>query len=245
MEKAHLKQHISRQFNQELEDVRNQVLAMGGLVEEQIQSAMHALVTQDSALGDQVVDKDAEVNRLEVAIDEECGRILALRQPTAGDLRLVVAIIKTITDLERIGDEAEKIGFLASRLAALDAPAARYREVRHIAALVRKMVHGALDAFARMDPEAAFAVAKQDQAVDQEYEALLRQLITIMMEDPRTIREVLDIMWAARALERIGDHAKNICEYVIYLVHGKDVRHIGMRGSKNLDELEGQLDRQS
>ncbi len=243
MEKAQIKQHISKQFNQELEDVRNQVLAMGGLVEEQIQLAMQALVNQDSALGEQVVEQDRKVNGLEVAIDEECGRILALRQPTAGDLRLVVAIIKTITDLERIGDEAEKIGFLASRLASLDAPPARYREIRHVASLVRNMVHEALNAFARMDPEAAFEVAKLDQDVDAEYEALLRQLITIMMEDPRTIREVLDVMWAARALERIGDHAKNICEYVIYLVHGKDVRHIGMRGSENLEELEEQLKR--
>lgn len=243
MEKAQIKGHISRQFNQELEDVRNRVLAMGGLVEEQIQRAMEALVTQDSALGDLVVANDAEVNRLEVAIDEECGRILALRQPTAGDLRLVVAIIKTITDLERIGDEAEKIGFLASRLASLEAPAARYREVRHISELVREMVHEALNSFARMDPERAFEVAKQDQEVDKEYEALLRQLITVMMEDPRTIREVLDVMWAARALERIGDHAKNICEYVIYLVHGKDVRHIGMGGSANLDDLEGRVRR--
>lgn len=243
MEKAKIKQHISRQFNQELEDVRNQVLAMGGLVEEQIQLAMQALVTQDSVLGDKVVEQDEEVNRLEVAIDEECSRILALRQPTAGDLRLVVAIIKTITDLERIGDEAEKIGFLASRLASLEAPTARYREIRHIADLVRDMVHEALNAFARMDPERAYEVAKQDEEVDKEYEALLRQLITVMMEDPRTIREVLDVMWATRALERIGDHAKNICEYVIYLVHGKDVRHIGMRSSQNLDELEGQIKR--
>ncbi len=240
MEKAEIKQHISRQYNQELEDLRSQVLAMGGLVEEQIRKAMEALVNQDSQLGDKVVADDAEVNRLEVAIDEECGRILALRHPTAGDLRLVVAIIKTITDLERIGDEAEKIGWLASRLASMEAPAARYREVRHISDLVRAMVHESLNAFARMDPQAAYAVAKQDQEVDREYEALLRQLITVMMEDPRSIRSVLDVMWAARALERIGDHAKNICEYVIYLVHGKDIRHIGIRDSESLDELEGE-----
>lgn len=243
MKKAEIKQHISRQFNQELEGVRSKVLAMGGLVEEQIRKAMEALVNQDSQLGEKVVADDAEVNRLEVAIDEECGRILALRQPTAGDLRLVVAIIKTITDLERIGDEAEKIGWLASRLASLEAPAARYREIRHIANLVRTMVHESLNAFARMDPEAAYEVAKQDQEVDREYEALLRQLITVMMEDPRSIRGVLDVMWAARALERIGDHAKNICEYVIYLVHGKDIRHIGIRGSASLDELEGEAEK--
>lgn len=243
MKKAEIKQHISRQFNQELEGVRSKVLAMGGLVEEQIRKAMEALVNQDSQLGEKVVADDAEVNRLEVSIDEECGRILALRQPTAGDLRLVVAIIKTITDLERIGDEAEKIGWLASRLASLEAPAARYREIRHIANLVRTMVHESLNAFARMDPEAAYEVAKQDQEVDREYEALLRQLITVMMEDPRSIRGVLDVMWAARALERIGDHAKNICEYVIYLVHGKDIRHIGIRKSASLDELEGEAEK--
>ena len=176
-----------------------------------------------------------KVNAMEVAIDDDCSRILATRSPAACDLRLIVAVIKTITDLERIGDEAEKIGYIGSRLAAIERPADRYREIKHIGRLVGDMVHEALDAFARLDPEAAVAVAKKDRLVDEEYEALQRQCITFMMEDPRTIRRVLDVLWVGRALERIGDHAKNVCEYVVYMVHGKDIRHI------SLDEVERQL----
>jgi phosphate transport system protein len=171
---------------------------------------------------------DHKVNAMEVAIDEDCSRILATRGPTASDLRLIVAIIKTITDLERIGDEAEKLGNIASRLATLDRPTDRYREIKHIGDQVADMVHGALDAFARMDTDAALAVARRDRVVDEEYEALQRQCITFMMEDPRAIRRALDILWVARALERIGDHAKNICEYVIYMVLGKDIRHLSI-----------------
>jgi phosphate transport system protein len=163
---------------------------------------------------------------MEVSIDEECSRILATRAPAAGDLRLIVAIIKAITDLERMGDECEKIGYIGSRLAAQERPADKYREVKHLGRVVQDLVHDALDAFARMDAEAALRVARRDRLVDEEYEAIQRQSITFMMEDPRTIRRALDVMWVVRALERIGDHAKNICEYVIYMVHGKDIRHI-------------------
>jgi len=163
---------------------------------------------------------------LEVAIDEECSRILATRAPAAIDLRLIVAVIKTITDLERIGDEAEKIGFLSARLAEGANPSNNYRELRNLARHVTSMVHRTLDAFARLDSEEALAIVKTDEEVDQEYESIYRQSITFMMEDPRSITRVMDLTWAARALERIGDHAKNICEYVIYMVHGKDIRHI-------------------
>ncbi len=160
-------------------------------------------------------------------------------RPAASDLRLIVAVIKTITDLERIGDEAEKIGYIGSRLAAVERPADRYREIKHLGRLVADMVHEALDAFARLDPEGAVAIAKKDRLVDEEYEAIQRQCITFMMEDPRTIRRALDVLWVARALERIGDHAKNVCEYVVYMVHGKDIRHL------SIDEVEKHLQSRS
>lgn len=225
MDKLNLDQHISQKYNEELESIRNKVLTMGGLVEQMIADAMRALVEGDSALGHEVVRNDHRVNRLEVEIDEECSRILARRQPAASDLRLIIAIIKTITDLERVGDEAEKIGYLATRLAEAERPSTGYRELHNLGEHVRAMIRSALDAFARLDPAVAVDIAREDGEVDKEYDAIMRQSITFMMEDPRTIRRVLDAMWTARALERIGDHAKNISEYVVYLVHGKDVRH--------------------
>jgi phosphate transport system protein len=222
------KQHISSQFNAELEDVRQRVLAMGGLVEQQIVDATRALMEADRALAEAVITNDFKVNQLEVFIDEECSRILARRQPTASDLRLVVAIIKTITDLERIGDEAEKVARMAKDLATQERFLNGMVELQHLSKQVSQMVHDALDAFARMDAEAALAVARQDAVVDREYEALMRQCITFMMEDPRSIRRTMDLIWSARALERIGDHSKNISEYVIYFVKGKDVRHVSI-----------------
>jgi phosphate transport system protein len=228
METADLTHHISRRFNEDLERVRTKVLSMGGFVEQQIDKAINALLEADSALGESVALADHQVNNMEVSIDEECSRILATRAPAAGDLRVIVAIIKTITDLERMGDEGEKIGYIASRLAALERPADKYREIKHLGRIVTEMVHAALDAFARMDAEAALRVARQDRLVDEEYEAIQRQSITFMMEDPRTIRRALDVMWVVRSLERIGDHAKNIAEYVIYMVYGKDVRHTSL-----------------
>lgn len=235
MDKIHIGHHISQRYNEQLEDIRNQVLAMGGLVEQQLSDAITAIASGDSQLGELVVTNDFKVNALEVSIDEECTQILARRQPAASDLRLIVAIIKTITDLERIGDEAEKVGRMAVHLADLERPKNDYAEIAHLGNHVRQMLHDALDAFARTDAEAAVNVAREDVKVDREYEAIMRQLITFMMEDPRSITRVLDVMWTARSLERIGDHARNICEYVVYLVHGKDVRHT------SLDKMEQEV----
>jgi len=228
MEAADLSHHTSRRFNEDLERVRSKVLAMGGLVEEQLAGALNALIDGDSQLGQAIAKKDYQVNGMEVSIDEECSRILATRAPAAGDLRMIVATIKTITDLERIGDECEKIALIAARLANDERPADHYREVKHLGRITRTMVHQALDAFARLDAELAITTARSDRVVDEEYEAIQRQSITFMMEDPRSIRRALDIMWVVRAMERIGDHAKNVCEYVIYMVHGKDVRHTSL-----------------
>jgi phosphate transport system protein len=226
MEKIHT--HISRQFNAELEDIRSRVLQMGGFVEQQIENAIEALIKGNTSQGEAVVMNDTQVNKMEVTIDEECNHIIARRQPAAGDLRLVVAVIKTITDLERVGDEAEKIARMAVRLAGEERPKNNYAEIQVLGSHVRKMLHDALDAFARLDIEAAVRTAREDRKADQEYEGAMRQLITYMMEDPRTISRVLNVIWAARALERIGDHSRNICEYIIYLVKGKDIRHTSL-----------------
>ena len=231
MQSTDITDHISRRFNADLEELRHQVMAMGGLVETQLASAITAIVTGDSELGLQVARDDYKVNRLEVAIDEECSRLLATRSPAAGDLRLIVAIIKTITDLERIGDEAEKIGFLASKLAAMDRPSDSYRELKSLGSHVMQMTRDAMNAYARLDVDAANAVVDEDDEVDQEYESIVRQGITFMMEDPRSIKRVMNVMWVARSLERIGDHVKNICEYVIYIVEGRDVRHTDSNGN--------------
>lgn len=235
MDAASLSHHISSRFNEDLERVRTDLLSMGGLVEAQLGKAITALIDADSEAARAVARDDEKVNRMEIAIDEECLRILATRSPTASDLRLVVAIIKAITDLERIGDESRKIGNIGLRLAEMERPADRYREVKHLGRLVTDMVHSALDAFARMDADAALAVARQDRLVDEEYDAIQRQCVTFMMEDPREIRRVLDVMWVVRALERVGDHAKNIGEYVVYMVHGQDIRH------SRIEDVEGRL----
>ena len=230
------KEHISHQFDEEMQALRDEVLKMGGLVEEQVRRATDVLYRLDAAEAEEVVENDHYINALEVNIDEQCVRVLARRQPAASDLRMVIAVIKTITDLERIGDEAERIAKMAMHIMEEDGIFHnRYSGIHHLAEHVAKMVHDALDAYARLDVEAAIEVKKKDEIADEEYKLLMRQLITYMMEDPRTITETLDIAQAARALERIGDHAKNICEYVIYLVKGKNIRHI------KLDQVEKDL----
>lgn len=229
MDNKYTSQHISQKFDKEMESLRNKVLKMGGLVEQQISGAIDALQDTNAKDAEQIILNDHKVNALEVIIDEACTQILARRQPAASDLRMVVAVIKTITDLERIGDEAEKIAKMALSLAEDDAGFnSRYAGIRHLGEHVRRMVHDVLDAYARLDVDAALQVVRDDEDADKEYTDLMRMLITYMMEDPRKISEVLDVIWAARALERIGDHAKNIGEYVIYLVKGKDVRHLDL-----------------
>lgn len=225
MESTEIGPHISRRFDQELDALRNQVLRMGGLVQDQLQKAIEAVVTGDSELGLKVSNDDHLVNKMEVDIDEECSRVLVRRAPAAMDLRLIMTVVKATTDLERIGDEAGKIGYLASRLAAMEQPEDHYRELKNLAAHVLRMLEDTLDAFTALDIDKAKAVVKEDNRVDEEYEAINRHCLTLMMEDPEAIKRVMNVTWAARALERIGDHAKNISEYVVFLVLGKDVRH--------------------
>jgi len=233
MDNLNLNKHISGQFNAELEHIRTQVLTMGGMVEKQLTDAIVAMHNQDAELAQQVIDGDQKVNMMEVSIDEACVRIIAKRQPTASDLRLVMAIIKTISELERIGDVAEKI----SRTA-LEKFGQQHQpllvSLESLGYHTIQMLHDVLDAFARMDLNAAIEIYREDKKVDQEYEGIVRQLMTYMMEDPRTIPSVLTALFCARAIERIGDRCQNICEIIFYFVKGQDFRHVG--GDK-LDEL--------
>jgi len=221
-------QHISQQFEKQLQDIRTQLLAMGGLVEKQVSNSMQALLTGDTDLARAVMSGDDEVNKYDLAADEGCINIIALRQPSASDLRLVTVISKIITDLERVGDESVRIARMALNLSEKDRPKKNYRELKSLGMHVQTMLHDALDAFVRHDVDQALKVAREDNNVDEEYEGLIRQLMTYMMEDPRKISRAIDMMWAARALERIGDHSRNIAEHTIYLVKGKDVRHLSI-----------------
>lgn len=232
--------HISEQYNQELEEVKNHLMEMGGLVEQQVTDAVTALVEGNVAQAGDVIKRDTTINEMEVTIDEECTIILARRQPAASDLRLVMAIIKAITDLERIGDEASKVAKFAVELEDAGGSPQGYIEIRHISEKVTRMINSALDAFARLDAEAALAVARRDKTVDAEYASAMRSLVTYMMEDPRSITQVLNVIWSLRALERIGDHARNIAEHVVYMVIGKDVRHMGLQKmAEHVHEAEG------
>jgi len=218
-------QHISRQFNQELDELKTHLMAMGGLVEKQVQDAVAALLDSDSSLAERVVANDRAVNDMQIKIDEECTQVLARRQPTASDLRLVLAVIRAASDLERIGDEASKIARNAIELIEADNGNRGFVEVRMISEHVRRMVRDALTSFARLDTELALKLVHEDDEVDSEYKSAMRSLMTFMMEDARSISSVLSVMWILRALERIGDHANNLAEYVVYLVKGLDIRH--------------------
>lgn len=218
-------QHISGQFNTELESLRNQLLAMGGQVEQQLTTALDALMKLDSGVAESIVRNDAEINQMEMTIDDECATIIARRQPTASDLRLVITIIKVNRDLERIGDEAAKVARQAVQLSEGGMSPSSFVEIRHIGALVGVLLRQSLDAFARLDVTKAIEVVRGDAEVDKAYGSAMRSLVTFMVEDPRNIGAILNEMWALRSLERIGDHACNIAEHVVYLVKGLDVRH--------------------
>lgn len=223
-------EHTFKQYDMELESVRAKVLQMGGLVEDQISKAVKSLAESDMQLADDVIERDHEVNGLEVEIDEDCSHIIARRQPAAGDLRMIMMVVKTITDLERIGDEATKIARVAKRLYENDRMnSPRFNEIRRMCDQVREMLRISLDAFARLDVSRTVEVARQDIQVDDDFRAVIRQLITFMLEDPRTISLSLEVLFVAKAIERMGDHAKNIAEYVVYMVKGKDVRHISIK----------------
>ena len=228
-------QHISHLFDEELENIRNKVLTMGGLVEQQMEDAVKAFITSDQELAEKILLQDDVVNKLEMEIDYDCIQVIAKRQPTAIDLRMLISIIKVITDLERIGDEAARIAKAAIRLEATDYYHDQYHEINHLVDMVKGMISGSLDAFARMDVDGVVKITGKDAKVDREYTSIIRQLISQMMEDPRNITRMIDVLWTARAIERIGDHACNICEHVVYIVKGDDVRHLSQ------DELENKI----
>jgi phosphate transport system protein len=220
-------EHISKQYDHDLEAIRTRTLQMGGLVESQVRSAVAGYLGGDVERVDQAIASDAKVNDLERALDEELRTVIVRRQPAASDLRLIMAVSKTVTDLERIGDEAAKIARMAREIhtGATQSPTARLSMIGHVSEVSIGMLRRSLDAFARLDAAAAARVIAEDATLDAEFHAIMRQLITFMMEDPRTISASINVIWVAKAFERIGDHAKNIAEQTIYIVKGTDVRH--------------------
>jgi phosphate transport system protein len=229
-------EHSSKQYDMDLETIRSKVLLMGGLVESQFHDAVACFRSGNIGQAETVIKSDENVNSLEVSLDDACSHLIVKRQPAANDLRTVMATIKVITDLERIGDEATKIARAAKNITERGVTTINhYETIRVMATSASNMLHDALDAFARLDGKQAIKLIAQDEAVDHEFRSIMRTLITFMMEDPRTISSALDTLWVAKAIERIGDHAKNIAEYVIYIVEGKDIRHTDYAATQ-LDE---------
>jgi phosphate transport system protein len=219
-------EHLTKQFDVDLESLRSRILQMGGLIEAQILAAIDGLYSGNIQALEQVIENDRRVNGFEVSIDTECSHIIARRQPAASDLRLIMGVSKAVTDLERVGDEAKKIAVVSKQIhesGRLQSP--RLADIRRAGSIVVGMLRKALDAFARLDAVAAAEVIRDDAAIDEAFRGMMRQLITYMMEDPRTISTAFELVWVARALERMGDHAKNMAEQVIYIVKGTDVRH--------------------
>ncbi len=227
--------HISRQFDEELDEVRSRVLKMGSLVEIQLDKVLDALRDDDSSAIVDVEKLDDEINDLEMQIDEECTQILARRNPAAGDLRLIIATTKSVRDLERIGDEAERVANMVRHAIDHDASKKAFKGLLSLTEHVKELLHETLNTYARMKSRAAVKVMRKDQDIDDEYARVVMRLVEFMRKDPENIADGLDVMWAARSLERIGDHCINICENVIYLVEGQDIRHI------NIDEVKEQL----
>ncbi|MGB2533240.1 MAG: phosphate signaling complex protein PhoU [Porticoccaceae bacterium] len=225
MPKMSFENHIMTQFDEELEEIRTQLMEMGGKVEQQLKNSIQAVIKADSSLAEEVIKEERLVDEMEVDIDEACILIIARRQPAASDLRFVMMVTKAINDLERIGDEARKIANHAVILSEQDGLSQGYKEVRHLGDSVSGMLANALDAFARFDVDAAMKTLNEDAQVDLDYKSALRELVTYMMEDPRSISRAINILWVVRSLERIGDHAKNLCEQIVYVVKGKDIRH--------------------
>ncbi|MDG2116678.1 MAG: phosphate signaling complex protein PhoU [Porticoccaceae bacterium] len=225
MAKMSFENHIMKQFDDELEEIRTRLMEMGGKVEQQLQNAILAVSEADSKLAEEVIAEEQRVDDMEVDIDEACILIIARRQPAASDLRLVMMVTKAVNDLERIGDEAKKIANHAVILAEQSGASEGYTEVRHLGQSVSSMLANALDAFARFDVDAAMRTLEEDKQIDLDYKTALRELVTYMMEDPRSITRAINILWVVRSLERIGDHAKNLCEQIVFVVKGKDIRH--------------------
>jgi len=228
--------HISNKFNDELNVLKTGFLEMGGMVEAQVENAIQSLIDGDGGLAETTRVKDKEVDKLELHLDEEATLIIARRQPTARDLRLVISVIKMVNDLERVGDEAKKIARLAIKLSDEGQAPRGYVEVRHIGNHVLNMLHDSLDAFTRLDSTQALRIMKEDKRVDEEYQAAARTLLTFMMEDTRNISRCMSVMWVLRALERVGDHACNIAENVIFMVEGEDVRHTSIEDAERIVE---------
>ena len=227
MDTSSIGHHISGQYNKEIEDIRNHVLTMGGMVEEQLENAINAFTGADIELAEQIIKQDNQIDAMEVALDRECTQIMALRQPAAFDLRLLITVLEIIHELERVGDLAEHIAKMAIYISDIEGNKNYpYHEIGHMSELVRSMLHEALDAFARMSVDSVPDIMGKDEKVDREYASILRQQITYMMEDPRNITRTLNALWTVRSLERIGDHACNICEHLVYMIKGEDVRHI-------------------
>lgn len=235
MEHVEFEKHTSSEYTAELEDIRNHLLKMGGKAENQLRMILEAMNDGSKDLANQLLAQGDEIDQMEIDLDSECTRIIARRQPAASDLRLIVAVMKSITDIERIGDETEKMARLLKKLIAKDFHSKYYQEIDHLGQEVLSNLSGSLNALARLDAEEAIKIAQKDQVIDAHFDELNGKLIKQMVKDPDKVKPYLKLSQSAQALERIGDHAKNICENVIYLVIGKDIRH------SNIDDVKSDL----